>query len=368
MPKFLTIFPYAQNVHLVKDVGMIPYVLYKELGYESSLACYENGSYPYLQNEVKGLKQIFIKKRFLNDKLNILLFILKNFKKFDILQVYHFSADSLIFLLFFKILKIFTSSKTYLKLDSNESILEFRFRGISGWIIKKMILSISLITVETEMTFKKLSQLNTFGNALRYLPNGFYDYGNKQEISFSTKKNTILTVGRIGSYQKDNETLLEAFKLFYLDNNDYSLKLVGPIEDEFLAYIDQYFDKNPNLRKVVSFTGPIYDRQELDAVYKESKIFVLSSRYEGFPLVFLEAMKAGCTVVSSDVAAAYDVVGNDLYGRIFKIGDVIGLKKSLEILVRNNEFIENNCRKIQKRAYEKFAWVNICKQISTSLQ
>ena len=58
--RFCTIFPPAENVHLLKDVGMIPYVLYKEYGYNSTIACFNNGTYPALNGEVKGLKIDFI--------------------------------------------------------------------------------------------------------------------------------------------------------------------------------------------------------------------------------------------------------------------------------------------------------------------
>src|SRR6476620_5530988 len=81
MKKFLTLFPYTENVHLIKDVGMIPYVLHKEYGYESTIASFQNGEYPYLEDDVKGLKQTFIKKIFKKDKFNVYWFILTNFRK-----------------------------------------------------------------------------------------------------------------------------------------------------------------------------------------------------------------------------------------------------------------------------------------------
>ena len=46
--KFLTIFPLTENVHLTKDVVMIPYVLYKEFGYESTIATYKNNNTNYI--------------------------------------------------------------------------------------------------------------------------------------------------------------------------------------------------------------------------------------------------------------------------------------------------------------------------------
>lgn len=65
MKRFLTIFPIAMNVHLIKDVGMISYIMHKELDYELTLLCYKNDDYSYLEKEVKGLKIVYLKRYFI---------------------------------------------------------------------------------------------------------------------------------------------------------------------------------------------------------------------------------------------------------------------------------------------------------------
>jgi L-malate glycosyltransferase len=57
------LFPECRNVHLIKDVGMIPYILYKYYGYDSKIVCYNNETYSSLNKEVKGLKLNFIEKK-----------------------------------------------------------------------------------------------------------------------------------------------------------------------------------------------------------------------------------------------------------------------------------------------------------------
>ena len=118
MQSFLTIFPGTENVHLIKDVGMLPFILHEEFGYDSTIASYKNGEYPYLETEVKGLKHVFIKKKFRNPIFDVLWFLLLNFRKYDIVQCYHFQRPSLWYLFFFKVLKKITFSKsfTFLKL------------------------------------------------------------------------------------------------------------------------------------------------------------------------------------------------------------------------------------------------------------
>jgi len=358
MKRFLTLFPDTENVHLIKDVGMIPYVLYKEYGYDSTLASFKNGEYPYINKEVQGLKQMFIRKIFKKNKYNIYWFILKNFKNFDILQCYHISNKSLYYLLFFKFLKKITFSKgiTYLKFDLNDSILKRKLSKKYIFLLK----GINILSVETKTIHLYLNKKGILNNRVNYVPNGFYNTLDKNDIDFSNKQNLIITVGRIGIREKNNEVLLEAFRCFAEINSDWTLQLIGPIEKHFQSYIDNYFNENPNLISRVTFTGNIYDRTLLQEKYNQAKIFALTSRSEGFPLVFLEAMKSGCNIISTNLTSAVDVTDNQKYGNLFEIEDHQALTKILLDTVKNQKKLEDNCVEIQKFAFQNFSWTKIC--------
>ena len=45
--RFTTMFPLIENIHLVKDVGMIPYSMKKYFNYDSSIVTYKNLEYKY---------------------------------------------------------------------------------------------------------------------------------------------------------------------------------------------------------------------------------------------------------------------------------------------------------------------------------
>ncbi len=49
---FATFFPACENTHLTKEVGMIPYILHRDFGYDSYIICYKNGDYPHLETKV----------------------------------------------------------------------------------------------------------------------------------------------------------------------------------------------------------------------------------------------------------------------------------------------------------------------------
>lgn len=77
---FVTLFPGIQNIHLVKDVGMIPYCMKKYYGSDSKIVVYKNQNYPYFETDVKSLgKMYFPLKR--QSILNSTLFLAKNAKK-----------------------------------------------------------------------------------------------------------------------------------------------------------------------------------------------------------------------------------------------------------------------------------------------
>lgn len=366
MKNFLTIFPNTENVHLIKDVGMIPYTLHKDFGYDSTIASYENGEYSYLNSEVLGLKQVFIPKIFNHPALDSCFFVLLNFWKYDIVQCYHFTNHSLLILFFFKVLKkiTFSNSFTYLKLDADDSAKELKVKKIH----KFFMCNIDLLSVETKGLYEYFNSSNIFEKDVVYIPNGFYSKGERQYVDFSLKNNVIITVGRIGTFQKYNETLLEAFKEFALKNIDWNLEIIGPIENSFQNYIQEYFELNPNLIDRVLFTGSIADRAVLEEKYKKAKIFVLSSRFEGFPLVYLEAIKTGCTIISSAITPAYDITDNEKYGNIFPIGDSRALVRTLEKVIDDPIKLENDCKLIQDFAYDNFLWSKICDNIDNHLQ
>lgn len=363
MIRFLTLYTVAENIHLIKDVGMLPFILHKHYGYDSTIASYPNGEYPYLETDVKGLKQMFIRKIFRNNTLDSLYFILCNFRKFDVLHCFHITPGSVLILFFFKTLKFFTRKKfTYLKLDENDGIKNFRYLGLFGVVLKYMVSKIDLVSIETTLLLEYLNHHNTFGRPVVYIPNGFY-LATPKEVSFDLKENVIITVGRIGSFEKANETLLHAFTAFATRKPDWCLKFVGPITNSFLPEIDRYFESNPNLKARIEFTGAVRDRGMLTSMYENAKIFVLTSRWESFGLVYLEAMAAGCTIVSSEITPAYDVTNNQKLGKLFPVGDVEALTHELITLVDDEEYLKYNSYAVQKFGYEKFYWPKVVSQI-----
>jgi glycosyltransferase involved in cell wall biosynthesis len=74
------------------------------------------------------------------------------------------------------------------------------------------------------------------------------------------------------------------------------LQIAGTGSKESLQYLKQLCKEN-GVEESVDFLG---FRTDIEELYKQSEIFVLSSRYEGFGLVLIEAMSQGCACVACD--------------------------------------------------------------------
>lgn len=358
---FVTLFPETNNVHLTKDVGMIGYTLFKEYGYSATIACYKNGEYPYLNNEVSGLKLDFIR-----NTGNVLedgrVYLQENSRNIDILHLFHLDKRSLFWIQTYK--SINPQGKVYLKLDADN-----RFKDI---MINKDIINVlekcNVISVETKGLYKYLNEIwplrhqsleKEWPLKIEYLPNGFSNVAIDSKIEYEEKENIICTVGRIGTVQKATEILFESFKLVSPKIPNWKLRIIGPIEEQFKPYIEKFFALNPELREKITLTGNISDKLELENEYKKAKIFCLTSRFESFGLVLADAAKNGCYIISSNIFPAWDITNNGQYGDIFEIDNIKQLSDSL-IKNCNDDIISGKSREIQNYVCSNFNWKDIC--------
>lgn len=131
----------------------------------------------------------------------------------------------------------------------------------------------------------------------------------------------ILAVGRFSRKHKGFDLLIDAFHLFAQKNSEWMLDIVGegPEEKMYRQKIAEYqLEKRIQIH---SFTNNI------QAYYSHAQVFVLSSRWEGFGLVIVEAMAHGLPVVSSDLPTSLEIMGD--FGLYFRNGDIKELAEKL---------------------------------------
>ena len=141
------------------------------------------------------------------------------------------------------------------------------------------------------------------------------------EISKGVSKR-FLAVGRFSRKHKGFDLLIKAFHLFSQHNTDWALDIVGegPEGKLYRELIKEY--KLEDRIIIHPFTNRIQD------YYSKAQVFVLSSRWEGFGLVLIEAMAHGLPVISSDLPTSQEIL--DDFGIFFKNGDIEDLAQRLE--------------------------------------
>jgi glycosyltransferase involved in cell wall biosynthesis len=366
---YVCIFPGLFNYHLIKDVGLLPYIMGKYFNYNSYILTYNNDNYNLLKDELKGeyLNLIFLEKKFNTETRDVIYYLLKNSKDIDVLQSFnlHDTLGRFIYFLIYKMLN--RNGKAYVKLDADDLILSLLvekkglYRVMQNFMIKYLIDSMS---VETIKSYKRLIETDTIpSNKLIHVPNGIYIQSN---VKVSEKKKYILTVGQLGTNAKATEILLEAFsKIEILD--DWKLILIGRVEESFNGYIDEFFIINPHLMDKVIFKGYISDREEIYSYYSESKIFCFPSRSESFGIALIESAYFGNYLLSTDVGGARDILNVTDYGELIKMDDSDYLAGRLQELILNPEKLENDTEELKTKVNDNFNWTNLCKKIYDKL-
>ena len=161
--------------------------------------------------------------------------------------------------------------------------------------------------------------MKLFSNRLEYLPNMVSMFGvDANKIKSKTRKNRIITIGRLGSHQKNNELFMEA--LCMIDPkvlSDWEIYLVGRDAGNFKEYVEKIVKNNSWLNKKIIFTGEIYDRNKLYELCAESRIICMSSRWESFGIATIEGMYWGAyPIITNYGSIAYDITDNENDGII----------------------------------------------------
>ena len=132
----------------------------------------------------------------------------------------------------------------------------------------------------------------------------------------------FLAVGRFSPKHKGFDLLIQAFSLFVQKNQKWTLDIVGdgPEKEQLAQMITENgLESRIHLHP---FTN------EIQTYYSSASIYVLSSRWEGMPLVLVEAMSHGLPIIASDIPTCQEVLGD--FGMFFKNGDIQELAQRLE--------------------------------------
>jgi glycosyltransferase involved in cell wall biosynthesis len=138
-------------------------------------------------------------------------------------------------------------------------------------------------------------------------------------------------IGSVSNFrpQKDHETLLTAFRTFSGKHPGSHLVLVG--DGPTRPRIEKLADRL-GIRDRVEFAG---ETQDPDPYYRRFDLFVLSTHFEGHPLVLLEAMAHALPVVATDLPAIRETITNGKDGILTAPRDPEAIFRALDLLAND---------------------------------
>jgi len=162
----------------------------------------------------------------------------------------------------------------------------------------------------------------------------------------------VLFLGRF-SPEKNCHLLIEAFEKM---QTDMRLVLAGGS-----SHTDWYVEtlrrhESDRIRFLPWLSG-----SNLESVLSNAALFVLPSELEGLSLALLDAMAAGVCVLTSDIPENREVV--EAAGFTFRRGDVVDLRRVLDMLVHNPELRREAAGKGRERIQSYYCWAKIARSI-----
>lgn len=209
-----------------------------------------------------------------------------------------------------------------------------------------MILSPSFIEKFKRFTrISNLSKLVVLTNPLTInTDNYIYSAKNKQK--------EIIYVGRIDYNQKRVNRIIDIWKELEDKFPDWKLSIIG--DGPYREKIEQQ-TKELNLSQVY-FEG--FKKPEI--YYKRASILLLTSEYEGFPLVLAECMSYGVVpVVYGSYSAVYDIIENNINGIIVQpqngTFNKFEMTHHLSLLMNNNKQRNNMAQEAIQTCKQKYS-------------
>ncbi len=361
MNRVCVIFARCRQAAFHKDPVLIPHTIAAELGVPSIFVHTDLEPVVVPQSlrdvvEVVGLgespSRIVRFQRILN-------WIRLNAHRFDTLLIYQLTWEAVVWAEAYKMLN--ASGVCGLKLDLDErSAAMLNERQTTKELCNDALFArsrIDFFSVETKSLQKVVQQYFTnLGKPLVWLPNGISKTFLQEESR--AKGNVILSVGRLGTEQKNSELLLSAYlRLPETVRAEWQLWFVGEATPKFQALLSETSEAS------VKYLGEIRDRERLASIFAESKVFALSSRWESFGLVLLEAAAHGCTLVSTKVGVAEDLIescGNGYLAEERVDGFTRALMEAVELPDSQRRFLEQ-----EQRVLMEYSWKGICESLLT---
>ena len=255
-----------------------------------------------------------------------------------------------------KIGELHVNRANYRNFEANDSNL---LKRLFSWFwMKSLVVKLKQLDQLVVLTDKSKSAWPELSN-VTVIPDPITIEVKSAEVKSEKCSKRIITIGRY-AYQKGYDLLLQAWAEVEKHYTDWKLEIYGMGNQsgyrQLMAELCIDVDR-------CHLNGPVDD---VGQIYMDSSIFVLSSRFEGFGLVLVEAMASGLPVVSFDCPAGPDEIITDGYdGLLTPSGDVKALANNLMLLMADEglrkRLSQNACQSARRYEMNLIAgkWVDL---------
>src|SRR4029079_12889505 len=168
-----------------------------------------------------------------------------------------------------------------------------------------------------------------FGAPVHVLPNPIRlaSWGGVPRAEQATKR--IVAAGRLVR-QKGYDALIASFAALADDHPDWQLVIYGEGADRAAL---ETAARRLSLGNRIALPGVSKDMR---AAFAAADLFVLPSRYEGYPNVLLEALASGCAVIATDCpGGTAEILGDGKYGVLVEPENPAALTTELHHMMSN---------------------------------
>ena len=182
----------------------------------------------------------------------------------------------------------------------------------------------------------------------------YFDENKRKEL-LADNDFVLVTTSRI-SHRKNIEDMIKAVKILSDNNIKVSLIINGKVDrgnNEYYNQLEKLISEF-GIQDKVFFQGFVSD-EELRTIYASSDVFLLTSKYEGFGIVNVEAMASGLPVITYDTGAARDFINGD-NGMVADENTPQALVDKILPILKNSELLQKMKQEARKCVETELNW------------